>query len=196
MREFNEASKLADEVNGMISGRSSLPPSGQETVSHGYSSWKGHILRTKLETLQSLLETKQRQDMLTNLSHKAEEMATTLNMPSSANRDNLLGSDRKLDDIMNRANNLDDHSLISFQWQIRKVSSTKHIALVVNEELDLHNTLLDKLDEHVDSTDTYLKRVQKRLAVLNKRKKILLCLYRNGSFHSVFIILLLVLCQY
>lgn len=69
MREFNDASKLADEINGMISGRSSLPvsPSGPETQRHmSATRRKVTILRTKLETLHSLLSklpTKQKESM-------------------------------------------------------------------------------------------------------------------------------------
>ncbi|CBI25683.3 unnamed protein product, partial [Vitis vinifera] len=51
------------------------------------------------------------------------------------------------------------------------VISTKHIALAVNEELDLHTRLIDTLDQHVDTTDSRLGRVQKNLAILNKRTK-------------------------
>lgn len=47
-------------------------------------------------------------------------MATILNMSRSANRDNLLGPDRKQDDIMNKANVLDNQGLVSFQRQIIK----------------------------------------------------------------------------
>ncbi|VVA28883.1 PREDICTED: syntaxin-52 [Prunus dulcis] len=196
MREFNDASKLADEINGMISGRSSLPPSGPETQRHmSATRRKVTILRTKLETLQSLLskllnkqsitgkEINHRKDMLTNLSSKADQMAIALNMSSLANRQNLLGPDKKMDDIMRRTADLDNHGLVSFQRQIMKeqdegleklettVISTKHIALAVNEELDLHTMLLDNLDQHVDSTNSNLQRVQKNLAVLNKRTK-------------------------
>lgn len=56
MREFNEASKLADDINAMISGRSSLTPSGPETQRHmSTARRKITILRTRVETLQSLL---------------------------------------------------------------------------------------------------------------------------------------------
>ncbi|ONH94549.1 hypothetical protein PRUPE_7G022100 [Prunus persica] len=196
MREFNDASKLADEINGMISGRSSLPPSGPETQRHmSATRRKVTILRTKLETLQSLLsklpnkqsitgkEINRRKDMLTNLSSKADQMAIALNMSSLANKQNLLGPDKKMDDIMRRTEDLDNHGLVSFQRQIMKeqdeglgkleetVISTKHIALAVNEELDLHTMLLDNLDQHVDSTNSNLQRVQKKFAVLNKRTK-------------------------
>jgi len=56
MQEFNEASKLGDEINGMISGKNSLPSSGPETQRHlSASRRKITILRTKLDILQSLL---------------------------------------------------------------------------------------------------------------------------------------------
>ncbi|KAM0993609.1 hypothetical protein ACFX15_008875 [Malus domestica] len=189
MREFNDASKLADEINGMISGRSSLPvsPSGPETQRHmSATRRKVTILRTKLETLHSLLSklpTKQKQsitgkemnrrkEMLASLSSKADQMATTLNMSSLANRNNLLGPDKKTDDIMSRTTGLNNHEQDEGLDKLEEtVISTKHIALAVNEELDLHTRLLDNLDQQVDSTNSNLQRVQKKLAVLNKRNK-------------------------
>ncbi|KAH7546803.1 hypothetical protein FEM48_Zijuj01G0239900 [Ziziphus jujuba var. spinosa] len=51
------------------------------------------------------------------------------------------------------------------------VVSTKHIAMAVNEELDLHTRLIDDLDSHVDVTDSRLRRVQRNLAILNKKTK-------------------------
>ncbi|KAM3738617.1 hypothetical protein ACB098_09G143600 [Castanea mollissima] len=180
----------------MIAGRSSLPPSGPETQRHlSTARRKITILRTKLETLELLLSTlsnsqpitgkemNRRQDMLKNLSSKVNQMAATLNMSGFNNRDSLLGPNMKQDDIMNRTNGLDNHGLVGFQRQIIKeqdeglekleetVTSTKHIALAVNEELNLHTRLLDNLDQHVDSTESNLQRVQKKLAVLNRRTK-------------------------
>ncbi|XP_057978149.1 syntaxin-51-like [Malania oleifera] len=195
MREYNEALKLADDINGMIS-ESSLPASGPET--QRYSSAirrKITILGTRLDSLQSLLmrlpgkqpltekETNRRKDMLSNLRSKVNQMASTLNMSNFANRDSLLGPEIKPADAMNKTTGLDNYGLVGLQRQIMKeqdeglekledtVISTKHIALAVNEELDLHTRLIDNLDQHVDITDTRLQRVQKRLAILNKRTK-------------------------
>jgi SYP5 family syntaxin len=56
------------------------------------------------------------QDMLKNLSTKVNQMATTLNMSSAANRENLLGPDKKTDDC----SGLDNHGLVGFQRQIMK----------------------------------------------------------------------------
>ncbi|KAF3614783.1 Syntaxin-51, partial [Capsicum annuum] len=205
MREFNEASKLADEVGSMISAKSSLLSSGPETQRHlSAARRKITILKTRLDTLQSLLPTlpskqpltkkemKRRHDMLDNLVTKANQMATTLNMNHLANRDSLLGPETKRPDVISRATGLDNQGLVGFQRQVMKgissytrnqqqdedldkleetVTSTKHVALAINEELNLHTALLDNLDYHVDTTNSRLLRVQRRLAFLNKRTK-------------------------
>ena len=56
MQEFNEASKLGDEISAMISGKNSLPQPGPETQRQ-FSAVrrKATILRTKLDILKSLL---------------------------------------------------------------------------------------------------------------------------------------------
>ncbi|KAL6314170.1 hypothetical protein AAG906_011913 [Vitis piasezkii] len=184
MKEYNDAVKLADDINGMISERISF--SAPEKIT---------ILGTRLDSLQSLLsklpgkqpltekEMNRRKDMVANLKSKANQMASTLNMSNFANRDSLLGPEIKPADAMNRTTGLDNYGLVGLQRQIMKeqdeglekleetVYSTKHIALAVNEELDLHTRLIDNLDQRVDITDSRLKRVQKNLAILNKRTK-------------------------
>lgn len=56
MKEFNESSKLADDINGMISERTSLPSSGPETQRHlSAIRRKLTILGTRLDSLESLL---------------------------------------------------------------------------------------------------------------------------------------------
>ena len=123
-----------------------------------------------------------RKDMIGNLRSKVKQMASTLTSNSS-NRDSLLGSEINKTDAMGRTVGLDNYGLVGLQRQIMKeqdeglekleetVVSTKHIALAVNEELDLHTRLIDDLDDHVEVTDSRLRRVQKNLAVLNKRTK-------------------------
>ncbi|KAI3755901.1 hypothetical protein L1987_55710 [Smallanthus sonchifolius] len=194
-REYNEASKLADDITNMISERSSFG-TGPEAQRHSSAiRRKITILGTRLDSLQSLLtklpakqpltekEMNRRRDMLTNLRTKVTQMASTLNMSNFANRDSLLGPDIKPADAMTRISGLDNSGVVGLQRQIMReqdeglekleetVISTKHIALAVNEELDLHTRLIDDLDEHVEVTDSRLKRVQKNLAILNKRTK-------------------------
>lgn len=45
----------------------------------------------------------------------------------------------------------------------------QHIALTVNEELDLHRRLLDDLDEDVDVSYSRLKAAQKKLKIVMKK---------------------------
>lgn len=196
MKEFNEASKLADDINARLGERSSLPPSGPETQRHlSAIRRKITILGTRLDSLENLLpklpsrqpitekELHRRQDMLVNLRSKSNQMASALNMSRFGNRGDLLGQDNKPVSEINRTTGLDNYGLVGLQRQIMKeqdeglgkleetVISTKHIALAVNEELDLQTRLLDNLDQDVDGTGSRLQRAQKRLAVLSKKAK-------------------------
>ena len=45
----------------------------------------------------------------------------------------------------------------------------QHIALTVNEELDLHARLLDELDEDVEGTHSRMRAAQKRLKGVLRR---------------------------
>lgn len=56
VREYNEAVKLADDINGMMSEMSSLPASGPEAQRHASAiRRKITILGTRLDSLQSLV---------------------------------------------------------------------------------------------------------------------------------------------
>ncbi|WVZ56098.1 hypothetical protein U9M48_006677 [Paspalum notatum var. saurae] len=194
VKEYNEASRLSDDISSMIADRGALPQSGPEIMRHTSAiRRKITILGTRLDSLESLLarippksitdkEMHKRQDMLSNLKSKAKQMATSFNMSNFANREDLLGQSKKADD-MSRVAGLDNQGIVGLQRQIMKeqdeglekleetVLSTKHIALAVNEELTLHTRLIDDLEDHVDVTNSRLQRVQKRLAILNKRTK-------------------------
>ncbi|CAA6667911.1 unnamed protein product [Spirodela intermedia] len=196
MREYNEASKLADDVNNVISGKESLPTSSPESKTFiSAIRRKITILGTRLDSLESLLSTlpsqqqitakelHKRQDMLASLRSKAKQLGSTINTSKFASREDLLGPSGKPSDGIERIAGLDNYGVVGLQRQIMKeqdenleklevsVVSTKHIALAVNEELDLHTRLIDSLDQHVDSTGSRLQRVQKRLAILNKRTR-------------------------
>ncbi|MFS8008795.1 hypothetical protein Hanom_Chr14g01277081 [Helianthus anomalus] len=118
MREYNEASKLVDDITGMISNRS-LFGAGSEAQRHSSAIWRKIImLGTRLDSLQSLLkklpakqpltekEMDKRRDMLANLRTKVTQMASALNMSSFGNRDNLLGPGTKPADDMARISGL------------------------------------------------------------------------------------------
>ncbi|CAI9760394.1 unnamed protein product [Fraxinus pennsylvanica] len=194
--EYNEAAKLAEDITNMISERSSFPATGLETQRHSAAiRRKITILGTKLDTLESLLsklpakqplterEMNRRKDMIANLRSKVSQMASTMNMSNFANRDSLLEPENKPVDTMSRTTGLDDSGFVDLQRQIMKeqdealekleetIISTKHIALTVNEELDLHTRLIDSLDVDVDATESRLQLAQRKLAFLNKRAK-------------------------
>ncbi|MBA0759341.1 hypothetical protein Gotri_022244 [Gossypium trilobum] len=164
IKEYNEAARIADDINGMISERISLPASGPETQRHASAiRRKITILGTRLDGLQSLLsrptgkpltdkEMNRRKDMVANLRSKANQMASAFNMSNFANRESLLGPETK-QDAMSRTVEQDE----GLEKLEETVMSTKHIALAVNEELDLHTRLIDDLDEHVDVTDSRLR---------------------------------------
>ncbi|KAG8485049.1 hypothetical protein CXB51_021828 [Gossypium anomalum] len=168
IKEYNEAVKMVDDINAMISERSSLPTSGPETQRHASAiRRKITILGTRLDGLQSLLsrptgkpltekEMNRRKDMVANLRSKVNQMASAFNMSNFANRDSLLGPEKQDEDL---------------EKLEETIVSTKHIALAVNEELDLQTRLIDDLDQHVDVSDSRLRRVQKNLAVLNRRTR-------------------------
>jgi syntaxin 8/SYP5 family syntaxin len=195
MKEYTEASKLVDDISSMIADRGSLPQSGPEIMRHTSAiRRKITILGTRLDSLVTLLsrippksltdkEMHNRQDALSNLKSKAKQMGTSFNVSNFANREDLLGQGKKAADDMNRVAGLDNQGIVGLQRQVMKeqdeglerleetVLSTKHIALAVNEELTLHTRLIDDLEDHVDVTNSRLQRVQKGLAVLNKRTK-------------------------
>ncbi|KAL8146695.1 hypothetical protein AgCh_004435 [Apium graveolens] len=91
------------------------------------------------------------------------EMASTLNMSNFANRDSLLWLESKPVDAMSRASGLDNHGVVEQDEGLEKLEetiiSTKHIALTINEELNLHTRLIDNFDEHVNVTNSRLKRM-------------------------------------
>ncbi|KAK8691159.1 hypothetical protein V6N13_074678 [Hibiscus sabdariffa] len=138
IKEYNEAVRLADDINGMISGKSSLPASGPETQRHASAiRRKITILGTRLDGLQSLLS-----------------------RPTGKPLDSLLGPDTK-PDAMSRTVDLDNSGLVDQDEGLEKleetVISTKHIALAVGEELDLHTRLIGDLNHQVDVTDSRLQ---------------------------------------
>uniref|UniRef100_M4F231 t-SNARE coiled-coil homology domain-containing protein n=1 Tax=Brassica campestris TaxID=3711 RepID=M4F231_BRACM len=196
MREYNEALKLSEDINGMMSERNSSGVTGPDAQRRASAiRRKITILGTRLDSLQSLLvkvpgkqhvsekEMNRRKDMVGSLRSKANKVASALNMSNFANRDSLLGPETKPDDAMNRVSGMDNQGIVGFQRQVMReqdeglekleetVMSTKHIALAVNEELTLQTRLIEDLDYHVDVTDSRLRRVQKSLAVMNKNMK-------------------------
>lgn len=76
---------------------------------------------------------------------------------------------------------LDNRGIISLQQQVMKnqdtelehlehsVVRTKHIALQINEETQLHNHLLEELETDLDSTSNRLALAQKKLKMVMRK---------------------------
>ncbi|GAB2295093.1 Syntaxin-51 [Dionaea muscipula] len=110
-----------------------------------------------------------RRDMLSNFRSKTNQMASTLSMSNFANRDSLLGPKIKPVDAVSRTSDLVNQGIVGLQRQVMReqdeglekleetVTSTKHIALAANEELDLQTRLIDTLDYQVEATSSRLQ---------------------------------------
>ncbi|KAL2901233.1 Syntaxin-51, partial [Bienertia sinuspersici] len=134
MKAYNEATKLVDDINCMISEKTGLDKISLESLSSKLPS----------KNCTTGKELNHRKDMLLNLRTKMmNQMPTTLNMSPFANTDSLLGLEKKLVDAMTKVYGLDNQS--------HSVLTTKHIALTMNEELDLHTShCTDNLDQHIE----------------------------------------------
>ncbi|CAI9105115.1 OLC1v1003970C1 [Oldenlandia corymbosa var. corymbosa] len=163
------------------------------------------ILGTKLDTLQSSMNSKKpllekemnrRKDMIADLRSNVNEMANALNMTSFVNKYSLLGPETNpTDDALSLTQGLDNQGVVEIQQQIMNeqdeslgkleetVGSLKHIALAINEELDLHEKLLDEFHEELETADANLGRVQRKLEEVKKRSRgCCSCLGLLGSF--------------
>jgi len=192
LKEFQEALQLADDIEAGVQERNNLPAHSSEgTRIVSASRRKLTRFNTKLDRLESLLqnpplrtslnekELYRRQDMLLTIRFKSKQMAASVSSSQAANRANLLeGGITPVE--TNRTQGLENSGLIGLQRQIMReqdedleglestVLSTKHIALAVNEELDLHSRLLSDMDQDADVTNNRLKATQKKLGFLNK----------------------------
>lgn len=190
-KEFQEAARVAEEIQGRIAEKNELPPHSSEgTRIASVSRRKLAVLNNKLDRLESLLQSSpwkgnlnekemyRRQNMLMDLRDKSKKMSSSLSS-GHANRESLMeGGIAPVE--TSRTQGLDNSGLVNLQRQIMKeqdedlenleitVHSTKHIALAVNEELDLHTRLLDDMSQSADVTNNKLLAAQKRLGFLNK----------------------------
>eukprot|EP00850_Spirogloea_muscicola_P007045 SM000034S12799 [mRNA] locus=s34:796994:798862:+ [translate_table: standard] len=148
-------------------------------------------------------EVYRRQDMLLGIRYRAKQMAAVLNTQQPSNRKDLLERDGEKPNIVletDQTAELENSGIIHLQKRIMKdqdeelaglestVSSTKHIALAVNEELDLHSQLLDDLDRDVESTNARVAVAQRKLAVISKRSS------RSCTFATMCLLLLAIIC--
>lgn len=195
LKEFEEAMRLADDILARINERNMMLASGNDpTRLVSATRRKITMLGTKLDRLESLLqnppikpsisekEMYRRQDMLLGIRFRTKQMAAALSTSQPSNRATLMGTDSRSapPEETSRTTGLDNYGIINMQKQVMKaqdddlagleatVTSTKHIALAVHEELDLQNHLLNDLDKDADDTNNRLKAAQRKIGILNK----------------------------
>ncbi|CAN6296771.1 unnamed protein product [Urochloa humidicola] len=197
-KRFQEAERLVDDLVERIAEREAVPPSLPRELQRRTAEIrrKVTILGTRLDMLQedlNALPKKQNISMkqlgklaekFAALSSKAKEVGGQFTMKYSLERNELCGSSEKSTKIdVNSIANMDNREMANLQRQVIKeqdshleileetVVSTKHIALAINEELDLQAKLIDDLDERVEDTSTQLQRAVRRLKKLNTRMR-------------------------
>eukprot|EP00475_Leptophrys_vorax_P009508 TRINITY_DN16304_c0_g2_i1.p1 TRINITY_DN16304_c0_g2~~TRINITY_DN16304_c0_g2_i1.p1 ORF type:complete len:241 (+),score=24.58 TRINITY_DN16304_c0_g2_i1:395-1117(+) len=197
VREFEEASRMAEDVAGLIQERNEVIRSkGDASRLVAAARRKIAMLVSKSDRLESGLraavenaqlnaaEARRREDLLLALRFKAKEMATVLSSAqSAANRSALLGRDGAplVAVETERTASRDNKGLVALQQEIMQeqddellelestVATTKHIALTINGELDLHRHLLDDLDADLESTNARMQVAKKKMGIFARR---------------------------
>ncbi|KAJ1299047.1 hypothetical protein BS78_01G501900 [Paspalum vaginatum] len=186
-KRFQEAERLVDEVAKLITERESVPPSLPREVERRTAEIRRNvtILGTRLDMLKenlsdlpktSLKQLSKLAEKLSGLRNKAEEVGGQFIMKNKYCSDSA-----KID--VNSIADMDNRDIVNLQRKVIKeqddqleklgvaVASTNHIALAINEELDLQTRLIVDLDEGVEDTTTQLERAIKRLRLLTKRMR-------------------------
>ena len=153
-------------------------------------------LKSKLDALRAGLESssitehesRRREDLIDALRRKQEELESSLSeapRPTSI----VIGMGSPISPIVPEppahesaeAEDLDNRSILQLQRNLmqdqddeleelsRVVMSTKHIGLAVGEELDLHQRLLDDIDDEVTRTGSRLKLAQKMMLAVYRK---------------------------
>ncbi|KAF2937000.1 hypothetical protein DAI22_03g018700 [Oryza sativa Japonica Group] len=198
MKRFEEAERLVADVVERIAERESVSPSLPQELQRRTAEIrrKVAILETRLDMMQedlSQLPNKQRISLKelnklaakhSTLSSKVKEVGAPFTRKRFSNRSDLLGPDdnhAKID--VSSIANMDNREIIELQRNVIKeqddeldkleetIVSTKHIALAINEELDLHTRLIDDLDEKTEETSNQLQRAQKKLKSVTTRMR-------------------------
>ncbi|KAL6847657.1 hypothetical protein ACP4OV_022683 [Aristida adscensionis] len=193
-KRFQEAERLAGDVAGLVAEREGVPASLPRELQRraGEIRRKVAILSTRLDMLRedlsdlpkkqnmSLKELRKLAEKLSGLSSKAKEVGGQFASKYFSDRESSENCAKI--DIKTTAD-MDNREIVDLQRQVMKeqdekldilgetITSTKHIALAINEELDLQTRLIEDLDERVEDTSNQLQRAQKRLKFLNMRMR-------------------------
>jgi len=156
-------------------------------------------------------ETSRRRDLIMNLSNRKDQLAEILTQsPVQAmkpgQRESLLKPDDKK---ANRSwgvqpveteitKGMDNTQLVGHQKEIiqeqdqnldflsQSIAKQKEIAIVINNELDVHNKLLDDLDVNVEKTGTTIKREIKHVEQVDQSSRV-------GCYWIVIVILIVII---
>eukprot|EP00270_Netrium_digitus_P001783 TRINITY_DN1198_c0_g1_i1.p1 TRINITY_DN1198_c0_g1~~TRINITY_DN1198_c0_g1_i1.p1 ORF type:complete len:236 (+),score=40.93 TRINITY_DN1198_c0_g1_i1:124-831(+) len=193
--EYEEAVRTSDEVATKLGDRKSLLSDGEDAV-RAISALRRKLtmLGSKTDRLDALLRTpnlaklgekerRRRSELLLELRARLKEMSIVLSSIMPASRAALLGRDeRAVAGVVEtgETSKLDNRGVLGLQQQVIQdqdeqlqelestVASTKHIALAINGELDLHTHLLDEIDADVETTRARMKATQKKTMQLSK----------------------------
>lgn len=197
LREFEDASKMADDVANLIQERNEVIRSkGDPSRLVAAARRKIAMLVSKSDRLEAGLraaaessqlssaDTRRQEDLLLSLRFKVKEMAAVLsNAQASSTRSALLSRDGRplVASESERTAGRDNRGLVMLQKEVMQeqdnellelessVASTKHIALTINGELDLHRQLLDDLDNDIQSTNARMQVAKKKMSIFARR---------------------------
>eukprot|EP00798_Chlamydomonas_sp_ICE-L_P020265 gene20265-27019_t len=191
LKEYTEAKQIAQDIVQLIQERNSqhlnTPEGSRRTaVARRKIGTLGTMIEKLLKSLDSSegpdmseLEINRRRDLLYELRNRREQMQHSIKRDNGQqNRDALLsGASASRGPAMEteQTAELDSQGLLQMQKHAmnqqdqalekmeKTVTSTKHIALAIGEEVDLQTRLLDDLDEDVDVTNHRMRAATKRV---------------------------------
>lgn len=208
VKDYEAASVQAQEVVQIIQERNLNFPDGGPEASRRTAAARRKMgtLGTEIERLFQWLDSSQaaalseqerfrRRDLLHALKNRREQILHSLKRTAnSQERESLLagGSKRVVGQETEATAQLDNRGLLQLQENAMRqqdddlvhlekaVISTKHIALTIGEEVDLHTRLLEELEEDVDVTESRMRAATKRIQQVIKRSsswKLGLCMF-------------------
>eukprot|EP01023_Acetabularia_acetabulum_P021794 TRINITY_DN2151_c0_g2_i3.p1 TRINITY_DN2151_c0_g2~~TRINITY_DN2151_c0_g2_i3.p1 ORF type:complete len:252 (+),score=46.75 TRINITY_DN2151_c0_g2_i3:205-960(+) len=192
----DSARVLADQIQGYLQERVFKYPNGGPEASRLTAKARRLLasLASQIQRLRegldeeidnlSKAEKNRRNDIITNLNLRREQMLDQLSKTYAVARGELLGSSNAASgpaqDTEETAD-LDSRGLLQLQKEKMQeqdvllnnmettVDSTKHIALAIGEEVDLQKGLLDQMDQEVDIVGTRLVLATRRINHIIKK---------------------------
>jgi syntaxin of plants SYP5 len=189
--EYDSSRQAVQDIVTIIQERNTKHPVGGPEASRKTAAARRKLgaLGTQLEKLSAWLdgpdgqrvserERHRRRDLVHALKTRREQILVSIKRPQANEMRTELLSGPQTQTApreTERTAELDNLGLLRLQHQVMKeqdtslevmeqtVSSTKHIALAIGEEVDLHTRLLEDLDEDIDHTHTRLRAINQRV---------------------------------